>query len=277
MSLTYPLAFSTLGCPDWTFEHAAEQAAANGYAALEVRVLDGQIIPSDLAPQRRREMQAVLDRTGVEIIALGLSTRFTSPDANARAANLEELRRYIELAEDMGVPMVRTFGGNIEDGSTLDQAIGWVAENLSAVAPFAEQHNVTVLLETHDAFCRGAEVARALQPVDSPNIAAVWDVHHPFRMGESIEDTWHLIGARTHHVHIKDARLRPDGSWQLVLLGEGEVPCHDVLKLLAHEGYQGAISAEWEKKWHPEIEEPEIALPQHAQVLRQWMQQLPTV
>jgi len=274
MAVSYPLAFSTLGCPDWTFEHTAEQAAQNGYAALEVRLLDGQIIPSDLSPQRQKEIAAALDRTGVSIIALGLSTRFSSPNADERAANLAQLKRYIELAENMGVPMVRTFGGNVEAGSTLDQAIDWVAQNLAAVAPFAEQHGVTVLLETHDAFCRGAEVARALQQVDSPAIAAVWDVHHPFRMGESIEDTWHLIGPWVRHVHIKDAKLRPDGSWQLVLLGEGEVPCRDVLGLLARERYRGYISAEWEKKWHPEIEEPEVAMPQHAKALRAWMQEL---
>ena len=273
MSATFPLAFSTLGCPEWSFEHAAEQAAASGYAALEVRILDAQIVPADLPSQRRREIKTVLERTGVEIIALGLSTRFSSPDANVRAANLADLKRYIELAADMGVPMVRTFGGNVEEGSSVDQAIDWVAQNLATVAPFAEKHNVTVLLETHDAFCRGAEVARALQPVDSPNIAAVWDVHHPFRMGESIEDTWRLIGQRVRHVHIKDARLRPDGSWQLVLLGEGEVPCRDVLALLVRKGYNGYICAEWEKKWHPEIEEPEVAMPQHAQTLRAWMEE----
>lgn len=274
MAVTYPLAFSTLGCPDWTFEHAAEQAAQNGYAALEVRLLDGQIVPSDLSPQRQKDIAATLERTGVSIIALGLSTRFSTPDVDERAANLTQLRRYIELAESMGVPMVRTFGGNIESGSSLDQAIDWVAQSLAAAAPFAEQHGVTVLLETHDAFCRGAEVARALQQVDSPAIAAVWDVHHPFRMGESIEDTWRLIGPRVRHVHIKDAKLRPDGSWQLVLLGQGEVPCRDVLRLLAREGYQGYICAEWEKKWHPEIEEPELAMPQHAKTLRAWMQEI---
>ena len=73
---TFPLAFSTLGCPEWSFEYAAEQAAASGYVALEVRILDGQIVPADLPSQRRREIKTVLERTGVEIIALGLSTRF---------------------------------------------------------------------------------------------------------------------------------------------------------------------------------------------------------
>ena len=111
---------------------------------------------------------------------------------------------------------------------------------------------------------------RVLEQVPDPNVGAVWDVHHPFRMGETIEETWNLIGRRLLHVHMKDARLKPDGTWQLVLLGEGEVPCQDIIRLLDREGYTGYVSAEWEKKWHPEIEEPEVALPQHAAALRQW-------
>ena len=118
-------------------------------------------------------------------------------------------------------------------------------------------------------------MAAVMAQVQSERIGAIWDVHHPFRMGEDIETTWRMIGSRVKHVHIKDARLRPDGSWQLVLLGQGEVPCRDVIELLHREGYQGMVAAEWEKKWHPEIEEPEVALPQHAEVLRAWMAALP--
>jgi len=263
--------YSTLGCPDWTLEQAAIAAVANGYVGLEIRVLDGAIIPADLAPQRREAVRLTMQRYGLRIAGLGASTRFTSPEAAERAANAAELRRYLQLANALGAPMVRTFGGNLPEGVTLDQAVDWVAEGIGAVLPDAERYGVTVMLETHDAFCRGAEVARVLAQVDHPRLQAIWDVHHPYRMGESIEETWRQIGARVGHVHLKDARRRPDGSWQLVLMGEGEVPNHAVIELLRTHGYQGDLAVEWEKKWHPEIEAPEIALPQHAQVVRAWM------
>lgn len=270
MTTLYPLAWSTLGSPGWSFEHTVEQAAANGYQALEVRLLDGQIIPSNLSAERRRQMKAVLQQHNLRIIGLGLSTRFSSPDPAERQGHVDELRRYLELANDLEAPMVRTFGGNVIDGQTIDQTIDWVAQGLLAGVATAEAQGVTIVLETHDAFCRGAEVARVLAQVDSPRVAAVWDIHHPYRMGESIEETWRLIGSRVQHVHIKDGIKRADGSWQLVLLSQGELPCQATIKLLYAKGYRGYLSAEWEKKWHPEIEEPEVAMPQHAQMMRQW-------
>ena len=275
MADRFPLAFSTLGCPAWTFEQAAEQAAAHGYAGLEVRLLGADIIPPDLSAEGRRQVKETVARHKIRIVGLGASTRFSSPDPAERRANLEQLRQYLELASDLEVPMVRTFGGNVADGHTVDETVDWVAQSLNEAAPSAQALGVQVVLETHDAFCRGAEVAKVLAQVNSPWVNAVWDVHHPFRMGESVAETWRLIGPRVKHVHIKDARLRPDGDWQLVLLGEGEVPCRQVIELLVREGYMGWLAAEWEKKWHPEIEEPEVALPQHARVLREWISELP--
>jgi sugar phosphate isomerase/epimerase len=271
MADRFPLAFSTLGCPDWTFAKAAAEAARAGYQALEVRLLNGEVIPADLSAAQRAEIKQIKARHGIGIIALGLSTRFALAEAAERQANLDLLLRYLELANDLETPMVRTFGSPGKLMMPLDEAIQYVADALNAAAPAAERLGVSIVLETHDEFSKSANVAKTLAQVSSNAVGAVWDVHHPFRMGEDVETTWQRLGPRVKHVHMKDARLRPDGSWQLVLLGQGEVPCRAIVELLAREGYQGAITAEWEKKWHPTIEEPEIALPQHAKVLREWM------
>jgi fatty-acyl-CoA synthase len=60
-------------------------------------------------------------------------------------------------------------------------------------------------------------------------------------------------------------------GWQLVLLGDGDIPVEEGLRLLRAIGYEGWISVEWEKKWHPEIAEPEVAFPQYMRVLRKYL------
>jgi sugar phosphate isomerase/epimerase len=62
-----------------------------------------------------------------------------------------------------------------------------------------------------------------------------------------------------HHTHIKDAKL-VDGQPHYTLLGQGDVPIFEAIGALAKGGYKGYYSFEWEKLWHPEIAEPEIAI-----------------
>jgi len=103
----------------------------------------------------------------------------------------------------------------------------------------------------------------------------VWDSHHPHRMGERPEQVYANLGPRILLAQVKDARRTAGGHWQLVLLGAGEVPVADMLTLLAAGGYRHWISVEWEKHWHREIEEPQVALPQHLELLTKWLEPLP--
>jgi sugar phosphate isomerase/epimerase len=130
-------------------------------------------------------------------------------------------------------------------------------------------------LETHDNWARSEDALSLVKAANVANLKILWDVYHPYRMGESPAQTWEKLGGSEYvaHVHIKDARrdaTHPKG-WQLTLLEEGEVPVREAVQLLARAGFDGYISLEWEKKWHPEIEEPEVALPHFAAKLRGYL------
>jgi sugar phosphate isomerase/epimerase len=81
-------------------------------------------------------------------------------------------------------------------------------------------------------------VAELLAMADPEWVGAVWDSHHPHRMGERPADVYANLGRRILLAQVKDARRRPDGDWELVLLGEGEVPVREMLGLLASGGYR---------------------------------------
>src|SRR5262245_39194002 len=256
------LAFSTLGCPDWAIEQVGEAARRAGYEGVELRLLDGEIIPADLSSARRAEIRRAL--SGLEICCLGTSCRFAFPDAGERARNRDEAERYLALAADLGCPLIRVFGGNLAPGQPLAAGIANIADSLNQLAATSERSGVGIVLETHDAMSAGQAVHDVLARVPSQAIAALWDSHHPYRMGEPVGQTWERSGRRTRHAHVKDARRQGEG-WQLLPLGEGEVPVRDMVATLHRHGWSGWLSVEWEKKWHPELAGPEVALPQHAE------------
>ena len=220
----------------------------------------------------RTQVKRTVTASGLPVVAVDSSIRLTDDDPGP------ELARFLELASDWEAPLVRVFGGALAAQQTDRQKqLRAAARVLESSVPLAERLGVAIGVETHDAFSASSVVAELLAlvdpaAVDSGAVGAVWDSHHPHRMGETPAEVYANLGPRILLAQVKDARRKADGDWQLVLLGEGEVPVRDMLERLAAGGYPHWISVEWEKRWHPEIEEPEVALPQHLDLLTKWLE-----
>ena len=265
------LAFSTLGCPAWSLDRIVRAAVEYGYDGVEIRGIQEHVDLRDSPYFSSSERQAVHRRfedSGLSIRCLGSSASFANQDKRTEAA--EEARAYIDIAADLGCPLVRVFGGSDPTGGPRRETVCAVVESLARLAPYAEERKVVLILETHDAFSTGQAVAEVLAGVDHPSIGALWDLHHPFREGEAPDMTESFLRPYLRHCHVKDSR---DG--QYTLLGEGDVPIKEMLTLISQRSIPEVghpwISLEWEKRWHPEIAEPEVALPQYASRLREYL------
>ncbi|HEY5356177.1 MAG TPA: sugar phosphate isomerase/epimerase [Streptosporangiaceae bacterium] len=276
------IAFSTLAFPDATLAQAVARGRSWGYTGVELRLIDGELIDPAMSSADRDAVRQTAGAAGLPIVAVDSSIRLTDPEPGP------ELRQFLELASDWESPLVRVFGGALPDDAAPDDPaspggsasrrarLEAAARVLEAAAPVAERLGVAIGVETHDSFSASRVVAELLALVDAPSVGAVWDSHHPYRMGEQPAEIYANLAPRILLAQVKDARRAPERAdgWQLVLLGEGEVPVRGMLEVLAAGGYPGWISVEWEKRWHAEIEEPEIALPEHLKLLDTWMNEL---
>lgn len=263
------LTFSTLSCPAWTLDQILRVAAENGYAGVEIRGLQEHVdlrqSPAFQASHRAQVRRQFSD-AGIAIQGLGASARFA--DSRHCENSLLEARDYVEMAADLGCPMVRVFGGS-PGPEDKDDGVERVAEALAELAPFAEAHQVTIVLETHDDFLAGAQVAAVLSRVNHPAVGVIWDVCNVFVTGEGVETTYPYLKPFLKHVHVKDAI-----GEKPCLLGEGDIPIREVIKMLRADEESLpplALSVEWEKRWMPNIAEPEIVLPQYAAQLRAYL------
>lgn len=257
------LAFTNLACPDWSLEDTAAAAARWGYEGVELRLLGGETIDPPLPSAEVRRVREVLDAAGLAVPCLDTSLRVAQPQEDLAGRG----RAFMDLAATWDAPYLRVFGGDPKVG--LDDAGRERAvTQLRQLAELGEEVGVEVLLETHDVFALGRDVAAVLRAVDHPHAGALWDGLHPWRTGEDVEDTAAALVPWTRLFHVKDGRRRDDGSAELRVLGDGDVPTRTMLRHLRDGGFDGWLSVEWEKRWHPELEDPATALPRHAEVLR---------
>ena len=258
------LAFTTLGCPDWSFQQIVDFASANGYSGLEIRGIKRQM---DLTkceefnnPERIKATLALMNEKGLKFINLGASANMHFHEGPDKEKSMAEAKSFIDLAQKINCPFVRVFPNKFPKGRTKDQTINTVIENLLILGAYAKSRNVTVLLETHGDFSGSDDILKVMKGASHPNIALVWDIANMWTITkESPSLVYAKLKKYIRHTHIKDAKLIGD-KLEYKLLGQGEVPIFEALDILSKNNYKGYYSFEWEKLWHPEIAEPEIAL-----------------
>jgi sugar phosphate isomerase/epimerase len=267
---TMKLSFTTLSCPDWSWEKILDEAQRLGYNGIEIRGIQGEMYLPRVAPFLPENLEATreeLKRRGLEICCLDTSCSLHDEARIEQIMN--EGKATIDLAQKLGVPYIRVFGNNIPDPARREETIEFVAKGLEELGKYAEDKSVMVLIETHGDFCASNDLLEVLTKTSSPAIGVLWDVHHPYKaFGEPIAVTYEQLSKYIRHTHYKDSKGMGAHA-SLCLVGEGDLPIAESIEVLKKHEYDGYLSLEWEKKWHPEIEEPEIAIPAFISYMKQ--------
>ncbi len=267
-----PIAFSTLGCPRWDWATILKRAAEYGYAAIELRGIQGTMDLTKRPEFRGARLESSvreIESAGLRLAGLGASARLHDAEPAVRAAQLDEARRFIDLAHRLHAPLVRVFGDRIVAGQPRQATVDRVAAGLRALGEHAKGSGVSVLLESHGDFCDSATLLEILTASPMETVGLLWDSHHTVVAAKEPPDrTLEHLGRYVRHVHLKDSKPEGNGV-RYVLTGTGTVPVRDIVRLLVERKYPGYFSFEWEKAWHPEIAEPEEAFPHFARVLGQ--------
>ena len=263
------LAFSTLACPGWSIVTILEKAVEIGYEGIEWRGgPEGHVQPG-MPAREKADLRKMSGDAGLAAVAITTYTSFVSPLAEERKSNVDELRRYSDLAAELGAPFVRVFLGELPAGTYLDDQIyETISGCLSLASAYAATVGVKIAVEPHDNFARSSVVAAILDRDRSDSdLRVIWDVGNTFAAGEDPAETFEVLKDRLAYVQVKDGKWN-GSNWELCTVGEGHVPLGRAFELLLDNGYEGAISVEWEYAWHPELDPPEIALPAALRTVR---------
>jgi len=215
----------------------------------------------DKIAQRKEEVAA----HGLKLACVSSSAELHKKDPAERAKTLADAKRFIDLASALGAPFVRVFGNKFD--GPKDEVIARVIAGLQELGGYSGPRNVTVLIESHGDFVDSATLKDVLTRANSQNVGLLWDAHHTFADGhESPEQTVQHLGKWIRHTHLKDSVV--DGKdRRYVLPGQGDVPLERQVLALRKLGYKGHYCFEWEKVWHPDIPDPEVAFPEYVKVV----------
>lgn len=271
------LAFSTLGCPKWSWTEILDSAKQYGYNGIEIRGLLGEM---DLIkrPEFNSKKSATISlkqakEKQIKIAGLGSSANLHHQDQALWQKDEDSAKRFIELAHDLDCPYVRVFPNKLPEGEDRKITIERISKRLLALGAFAKGSKVTVLMETHGDVVETPVLKQIMAAAAHPNTGLLWDVFNMWSVTkEPPSEVYPELKSYIRHTHLKDGKMI-NGKMQYVLFGRGECPVFEAIDILKAGGYKGYFGFEWEKVWHPEIDEPEIAIPDYVIQMKKHFQQ----
>jgi sugar phosphate isomerase/epimerase len=250
------LACGTLSYRQEPLERALEGIARAGFPGVEIGCVSGYC--EHLRPEQmsKADMQAagkLVQGFGLWITSIAghidLDFPLIGKGPQAAAEGYSRLRARIDLAGELGVPIVNTGLGVARPGESLEEFY----RELDKLLDYAASRNVTIGLESHAGLTETAKLSLDLcRKMDRPNLGINHDAGN-VRFYAGVDPVADLAGVADQiapylvHVHIKDHR-GVKGDWDFPPLGEGSIDLAGLAALYRRIGFAGPFSLEIEFK-----------------------------
>ena len=243
------LSFSTRGWPGLSWEEMLDTALDMGFSGVEVYNLPKFDPLLDRGgPFHKYQCAATVRQLRDK--KLSIPCFDTSCDLSSDKEAVSTISSLLEVAYNTQVPYIVV--------CALQENEPAVMENLRILLPKAEELGVTILLKTSGIYADTGRLRSLLNEFASDCLAALWDVHHPYRdKGETPDTTIKNLGSYICHVHLRDSDN--EGIYQLI--GEGTMPIDDVMRALSSVNYDGFISLEWKPQWLEDLQDESVIFP----------------
>ena len=288
----YPIAGHTMGTPEYTVLEALQLFHDIGLDGAEIVVQDNYKsgIPVNCSKEQLAEIKAKADELGLKIIALTpYNSRFNDLDEAVQKAEEEDIIRCIGYAEYLGARFIRIYGGNYAAGDTDPDGKKWknLVESMRRLGDVAEKAGVKLVIENHfNTMTVSAKDSIALsKEINHPAVGILYDqANLTFTGKEDYKTAIALQQEKVFHMHVKDLKFKGENhdfvssdvshpkeeerNVVTKIVGEGELDWPGILAMVKEYGYDGWLSLEYERRWHPDdIPDASIGMKKSAEYL----------
>ena len=238
------LGFFTAALPDNTLEQAAQWGAESGFQAIEIACWPlekaarryagvNHIDVATLDKPKAKEIRKMLDGYNLPISSLGYYPNPLHPDADHRERVIAHLKKVIEGAAMLEVPIVGTFIGK-DKNKTVPQNLEDYARIWPPIVKFAKEHGVKIGIEncpmifSYDEWPGGDNLAstpaiwrKMWEIIPDDNFGLILDPSHLILQMIDYERVIREFASKLFQVHAKDLHIDREGLYNNGVLSQG--------------------------------------------------------
>lgn len=236
-----------------------------GFDVIEFSTI--AVPPGKTLPAYARELRAEADRVGIEIVNYTIGADFLKGSNGDLQAEIERVKGEVDIAAILGVPGMRHdassgWPATHTGPKSFDAALSRLAEGCRAVTEYAATKGIKTMVENHGWFCQESiRVEKLVTAVNHPNFGVLVDMGNFVCADDDPVVAVSRLMPYAFHCHAKDFHIKPGtdfapgkgwfgsrGGHYLrgAIIGHGNVPVLQCLRIMQRDGYQGVLSVEYE-------------------------------
>lgn len=241
------------------------KAKEMGFDVLE---FSGISVPSDDSVENTAlRIRVECEKVGIKMGNYTIGADLINGSNGDFNVEVERLKREVEIAKMLGAPGMRhdaTYGYKPEyrGPKSFDDALPILIKGCRSVTEYAADLGIKTMVENHGFFSQDSErVEKLINGVKHENFGALIDVGNFLCVDEDAAKAVGRLLPYVSHVHAKDFHIKPGtdsnpgegwfssraGNYlRGAIIGHGNVPVAQCLKLIKKAGYQGTVSIEFE-------------------------------
>ena len=219
---------------DWDIETIIANCTETGFEGVELRTTHAHGVEPTLSSQERADVQARFEDSPVRLVSLGSVCEYHSADPAEVERNIEETKRFCELAHDVGALGVKVRPNGFPDDPSIskEQTLQQIGEALNKCGPAAADAGVEVWVEVHGPRTSLlSNIESIMQHCPHPAVGVNWNSNQTDLEEGGLEVNFRRMGDRIKSMHICE-------------LWNPDYPYRDLFRLLREAGYDRYTLAE---------------------------------
>jgi sugar phosphate isomerase/epimerase len=200
---------------DWDVDTIIKNCEETGFEGVELRTSHKHGVEFTLDKAQRVAVKQRFAASRVRLMSLGTTCEYESPDPAVVEKNIEETRRWCELAQDVGCVGVKVRPNGFPKGVPEEKTLDQIGHALARCGDIARDHGVEIWLEVHGPGTMLApNTHHILSVANHPLVGACWNSNDTDVVDGSVKSSFDLLKPWIRSCHINELcrTLSPWGS-----------------------------------------------------------------
>jgi sugar phosphate isomerase/epimerase len=190
---------------DWDVETIIKNLEASGFEAVELRTQHKHGVEPSIPAAQRETVRNRFANSKVRLLSFGSTCEFHAPEEAVRQKNVEEAKRWIDLAHDTGALGVKVRPNNLPDGVPHDTTVGRIGDCLREIGAYGAGRGVEIWMEVHGRETQNPPVSAAIMKATRHDFVGVcWNSNPADIVNGSVRPHFNLLRPWIKNVHINE-------------------------------------------------------------------------